>query len=115
MAGGYVRTGPQTVFNGMQLVSAPNSTALMAPSIAPLSVPGPTPQPTIPPSVSGTIGAMQMAGGGVSAGSNPYAMAELNASKNPMSSHSAIVWASLGLVGSIIGLHWVFWPKEKVI
>lgn len=115
MAGGYVRIGPQTVFNGMQPVATPNSMALMAPSVAPTTVLGPRPQPTIPPSVSGTIGAMQMAGGGSSALGNPYAVAEMSAAQNPTSSHSAVVWAVGGLIVAIVGLHLIFWPKEKVI
>lgn len=112
---GVIPLGPDTVWTGFQMSSvAPNAVNMFG-STAPLTQLGPTGQQTIPPNVSGSIGANQslgsMGGGAPSVG---QAQA-LASAANPLSSHSPVIWIVAGILVSVLGLHFIFWPKEKVI
>lgn len=96
--------GPGTVYDGFGLQTPALGGAVMAPSLAPTTTVGPASQPTLPSMVGGTSSPTAVA--------DPYAMAQ---GGNVMSSHSPALWAAAGLLISVIGLHWIFYPKEKVV
>lgn len=100
-----VQTGAQTVFNGTGLYTVAPSAAVMSPSIAPASQLGPAAQPTMN-TPQGVASGVSSAVGDPTAVSN---------SSNPLSSHSAILIVIAGMFISVAGLHWIFYPKEKVI
>ncbi len=106
-----VPLGPGTAWDGFQLNAFPTAAANSFPSSVPLTTFGPTPQPTLPPNISGGIGGNMASGGAV-----PMVnAANLSASKSAGSSHSPVIPAIAAIAGSVLLLHFVFWPKEKLV
>ncbi len=111
-----VNTGPQTVYTGLGLYTVAPGAANMAASVAPITNLGPATQPTLGPGVGTTsvIGSGGVGSGvpSISSVGDPMAMQN---SANPMSSHSPILWAIGGMFLAVAGLHFIFYPKEKVL
>lgn len=102
-------TAPQTEYTGLGLYTVAPMAANMSPSIAPMSNYGSATQPQ---QVGLGISLNSNSPSGTPTVGNPMAISQ---SSNMASSHSPIIPVVLALAVSVVGLHYVFYRKEKTI
>lgn len=102
-------TAPQTEYTGLGLYTVAPGVANMAPSLSPISSYGSATQPQ---QVGLGISFDGNSQSGTPSVGNPMAMSQ---SSNMASSHSPIIPVAVALAVSVIGLHFIFYKKDKVI